>query len=59
MYLAVGIASRVVDRPVGSAETLVLLALGGAGLYVGLSLALNRAALRELVRTATGAPSEV
>ena len=59
MYLAVGIASRVVDRPVGSVETLVLLALGGAGLYVGLSLALNRAALRELVRAATGAPSEV
>ncbi len=55
MFLAVGVTSRLVDQPVGSVGTFALLAIGGAGLYLGLSMALNRTALRELVRTATGA----
>ncbi len=59
MYLAVGIASRLAGQPVASVETFALLAVGGAGIYLGLSMVLNRAAVRELVRTAKGAPSEV
>jgi PST family polysaccharide transporter len=54
MYVAVAIASRLAGPPVGSTATLALLVIGGAGIYLGLSLAINRAALRRLVRAALG-----
>lgn len=55
MFLAVGVASRLAGQPVGSVETLALLVVGGAATYVALSVALNRAALRTLLRAASAA----
>jgi len=55
MYAAVSIASRLSGQPVGSLVTFLALVAAGAGVYLLLSLALNRAALQELVRAATAA----
>jgi O-antigen/teichoic acid export membrane protein len=54
MFAAVAIASRLSGQPVGSAGTLAVLVLAGGAIYVILSVALNRAALRALLEAATG-----
>jgi O-antigen/teichoic acid export membrane protein len=57
MFLTVAIASRLVGQPVGSLVTFLALAIGGAGIYLLLALALNRAALEELLRVAAAVRS--
>jgi lipopolysaccharide exporter len=57
MFLAVAAASRASGQPVGSLLTFLLLVLGGAAIYVILSLVLNRAVVADLVRAATAARS--
>jgi O-antigen/teichoic acid export membrane protein len=55
MYAFVAIASRLSGQPVDSAGTLALLVVAGAVIYLGLSVALNRASLRTLLQAASGA----
>jgi PST family polysaccharide transporter len=57
MYLAVSIASRASGQPVGSLATFLVLVVGGAAIYLILTLALNRAVLGELVRAVAAARS--
>jgi len=57
MYLVVATASRLSAQPVGSLLTFLLLALFGAGIYLILTLLLNRATLEVLVRAAVAARS--
>ena len=57
MFLSVALASRLIGGEVGSLPTFLVLAVGGAGVYLLLSLALNRAVLQELLRVAAAARS--
>lgn len=54
MFAAVGLASRELALPVDSVAAFGLLVLAGIAIYLVLSLAINRAALRELVHAAPG-----
>lgn len=55
MFGVVAIASREADQPVDSAPTLLLLVAAGVGIYVAMSYAVNRAAVRQLLRAAADA----
>jgi PST family polysaccharide transporter len=57
MFAAVAAASRLLGGDVGSLAAFLVLAGGGAGIYLLLSVVLNRAVVQELVRVAAAARS--